>query len=920
MKRWIRNALLACLCASMAVSFLVQAEDRLLQDAQQYFDKGELNAAIIQLKNALQRDPDLAPARLLLGRSYLQQGEAASAEKELERARALGVKDDAVLPLLGRTWLLQGKTERVLDEIDGEGLSGEALADHLYLRGQAFTLRGDADQAEAHFAKALGAYPEHADSLVGQARLLLARGDREGAGERLARALELRADHADAWVLDGELQRQAGRLEAAEDRYNRALASQPEHLGAYLGRATVYIAQGKHELAARDIQQVQRRFPRHPLAHYLQGLVAFQQGDIDEAAIALEQTLAVLPGHSGSLLLMGTIRYQQGQYNQAAHHLRPFVTAHPGHVPSAKLLAAALLRTQQSEAAIELLEATSAQAPGDAQLLAMLGSLYLEHGDSARGLDLLRQAVQLAPDVAAIQTQLGVGLMLAGDARQATDELEAAVSLGQGLFQADVLLVVTHLNNQEPDKALEAARALQAKLPEDPIPHNLLGAVHQRKGDPEAARKAFGRALVLRPDFAPAKLNLARMDMAEGQLDQARTRFRAILVDDPSNLDAMYGMVDLAHLQGQGDQVEHWLEQARRHHPQAIKPSVLLADYYLQTRQPHKALEVARTLNEHQPNQPDALRVLGLAQMATDSGAAGLATFKRLAERLPANAQVQYLLGSAALQQQDLKLARGIFRKVLELEAHHAGALFNLGSLHLNAGETEAATRYADLLLEHHADQPWGHALSADVLASKGEYAAAAIQARDAYGRDPSQLRLLRYHQLLKQSGAGEEAVDLLESWLQQRPQDGAVRLRAAMDLQERGDARAATVHYEQILEQQPGNVIAMNNLAWLYLEEDPGRALRHAEQAYQASPERPEVLDTYGWVLVRNDQAEKGLTYLQEALLKAPHLAQIRYHTAVALHRAGRDREARRELEQALRNPEFEGRDAARALHESLK
>src|SRR5690606_17109420 len=105
MNRWIRILLLACLSGAITISSTALAEDRYLRDAQQYFDKGEINAAIIQLKNALQRQPEHGPGRLLLGRSYLRQGEGASAEKELERARVLGVEDRTVLPLLGQAWL-----------------------------------------------------------------------------------------------------------------------------------------------------------------------------------------------------------------------------------------------------------------------------------------------------------------------------------------------------------------------------------------------------------------------------------------------------------------------------------------------------------------------------------------------------------------------------------------------------------------------------------------------------------------------------------------------------------------------------------------------------------------------------------------------------------------------------------------------
>src|SRR3546814_20865342 len=64
-----------------------------LERAQQLFEEGDLPAAGVELKNALQRDPNDAEARFLLGRIHLKLGDARSAEKELLRARALGLSD-----------------------------------------------------------------------------------------------------------------------------------------------------------------------------------------------------------------------------------------------------------------------------------------------------------------------------------------------------------------------------------------------------------------------------------------------------------------------------------------------------------------------------------------------------------------------------------------------------------------------------------------------------------------------------------------------------------------------------------------------------------------------------------------------------------------------------------------------------------
>ena len=93
--------------------------------------------------------------------------------------------------------------------------------------------------------------------------------------------------------------------------------------------------------------------------------------------------------------------------------------------------------------------------------------------------------------------------------------------------------------------------------------------------------------------------------------------------------------------------------------------------------------------------------------------------------------------------------------------------------------------------------------------------------------------------------------------------------------------------------------------------------ARRDAERAYELAPGQPEIVDTLGWLLVRNGEINRGLLLLQEAVVKAPHIPDIRYHMIVALDKAGRREEARKELQRLLNSSKtFADIDKARALH----
>ena len=90
----------ALLMGGLSSCSKTQTAQALVAEAQQYQQKGDLKAAIIQLKNVLQKNPDDAEARYLLGTIYYETGDPKSAEKELRRALSLGMSPDKVLPRL----------------------------------------------------------------------------------------------------------------------------------------------------------------------------------------------------------------------------------------------------------------------------------------------------------------------------------------------------------------------------------------------------------------------------------------------------------------------------------------------------------------------------------------------------------------------------------------------------------------------------------------------------------------------------------------------------------------------------------------------------------------------------------------------------------------------------------------------------
>ncbi len=137
----------------------------------------------------------------------------------------------------------------------------------------------------------------------------------------------------------------------------------------------------------------------------------------------------------------------------------------------------------------------------------------------------------------------------------------------------------------------------------------------------------------------------------------------------------------------------------------------------------------------------------------------------------------------------------------------------------------------------------------------------------------------------------------------------------------ERGEQTSAIARYEAVLKYDPNNVVSLNNLAYLYQQLDGKKALEYAERAYKLAPNHYGVMDTYGWILMRQQQSQHGLELLAKATELAPHDRDVRYHYAAALARTGDCAGAAEVLKELLATEdEFSERRAAESLYALLK
>ena len=891
-----------------------------LNEAERLIKKGDQTGAVIQLKNALEKEPQNKEARLMLGTSYNKKEQYAAAEKELRKARELGMTEDRLLPQLVTAMLGQGESQRLLDEMpEASNATAETRAIVMTGRGNALLGLNKKDEARSAFDEALKLVPDYPEALLGHARIEALAGNLQGALGEVERILAKNPNGKDALLMKGDLLHALGRVNEAGAAYLQATRVAPESISAWLKIVPVYLASGKIADAKVAVERAHKLAPGNLLVRYMEGLVEFRQGHLERARDRLEEVLNAAPDNVPANLLAGTVAYDLGSFQQAQSYLAKVIERAPSNALGRKLLAATALKLGNGPKAEEILKPLAPEKSDDPAVLALMGEIRLRARDFNQAGQYLERASRLSPNPA-LRTDLAVARLAQGDSERALTDLEAASAASPGFVKADSVLITAYLGKKEYDQALEAIARLEKKMPNSPVTLNLKGIAYLGKNDEVTARACFERALVLRPGYFAAAANLAQLDVKAGKIQAAKRRFDAVLAHDKNSLPAMLALADLALRDRREQDYVSWLERAAKAAPAAPQPRLLLARYHLAKNEPGKALSLAREVSDANPGSAEALDLLGNAQLAAGEQDNALDTFRKLVGVAPNSALAYLRLASAELALEQQEEARSSFKHAVELKPDFLDASAALAVLEISSGRFSEAQKLVANVQQRFPRQAVGFALEGDAWMARKQYAKAASLYEAARQRGPSGLLAIKLDEAYTLAGKPEGSLAPLLQWLNDHPEDARARQYYAGALANRGQRKAAIEQYLLLLG-RTADVVALNNVASAMQEENDPRALGYAEQAYKLQPGNPGVLDTLGWILVEQGQARRGIELLRQALSKSPNMAVVHFHLASALAQSGDKERAKAELHRLLEGgARFPQEQEAKSLLQQLQ
>jgi putative PEP-CTERM system TPR-repeat lipoprotein len=878
-----------------------ESEDKLLQSAQSFMAKKEYKSATIQLKTLLQKNANSAAGRYLLGKALLETGDPAGALVELRRSRELGHPEEQVTPDLARTMLLTGEHAKVASQFGATVLATPtAQADLATSVAIAHAVAGQAGPAREALARALKANPQFSPALILQARMRAGENDLDGALRVLDDVLAREPGNDRAGTLKGELLWRGKRDEAAAlDTLRKVLAAAPGAVSAHVAIIGIHAEKARLAETRTQLEALRKVAPHHPDTLYLEGHMALQDGDAQKARDIAARMLKAMPDNPRVQALAGAADFRLRSYNQAESHLTKALRAMPQHLGTRQLLAQTYLRTQQPAKALEVLAPALEGKQGDGATYALAGEAQMLAGDPKRADQMFQLAAKASPDDPRVRTTLALARSARGETQPAMDALEAIAAEDTTGTRADLALISARMRANDPAGALRALDTLQKKMPERAMPELLRGRILLTKKDNAGAAAAFEAALKKDPKFVPAAAALAGLDLMAGRNEAARKRLQDLVTQDPNSVAARMALAEVVgRTGGTGTEVAQIYAAAVKAAPSEPNPRLIYIEQLLRMGDPQAAVIAAQDGVAALPGHTDMLSALGRAQLAAGDPRQAASTFGQLATKNPTEAIHQLRLAEAHVQNKDLPSARTALRKALELEPESFAAKRGLAALALQQERPDEARTIARELQRSKPNDVSGFQLEGDVERNLRNWPAAVAAYRKAFALARNTDLVIRLHQSMFAGGLRAEAEKLAADWQKDNPKDFGFSYYLGDLAMARADFAAGEKHYRAVLDAQPRNALALNNVAWLMAKQGKGGAVPLAEQANQILPNRPQLMDTLATTLAAEGQLKRALDVQKQAVQIDRHDPNLKLNLARLYLKAGEKAPARAELE----------------------
>jgi putative PEP-CTERM system TPR-repeat lipoprotein len=504
--------------------------------------------------------------------------------------------------------------------------------------------------------------------------------------------------------------------------------------------------------------------------------------------------------------------------------------------------------------------------------------------------------------------------------------LESFQQAEKSLKRSNYLEVLNLIKQNKLEEAQNKTTSLLKQYPNEADYYNLKALLETVKKDTTAAQQSYEKAITLEPNNILAHLGSAKLFLENGQLDKAKEYANKALAINDKSINAYLLLADVANKQKDNAEVEKVLLTAQEKVKGDIKAEVEviknLGKFYGSQKQPEKILALTEDLDKRYPNNSMALNLLAQAQIINNKKPLAEQTLLKLINQEKQDIGDRLLLARLLSEHPDKdKETLALLDETALIKPENPEALVFKAAYLIKLKRNQDALELADKIDKQFPKLVLGKLLKGDVYLAEKNLDKATDMYQQAYKLQPNDKVLFTLADLMNAQKKQPEAIKLLSDALEKNKKNVAIHFKLATIYQQQNDLKQAEAHYIAMLTEQADNVLALNNLAFLYSQQNDPRALELAKKAYEKAPESAAILDTYGYILIKQGQPKEGLPILEKAATLAPKANDIQFHLAEAYIANDNTQKAIEILEPIVKaEQDFSEKKAAASLLDKLK
>lgn len=850
-----------------------------LTEAQLLIQKEEYSEAIIQLKNAVRLEPKDASTRILLGKSYLMQGNYVSAEKELSKAFDLGGD------VTETTFYLVQSLSKLHEYEEVYKLADEAVtlndADYIAIltfAGISAVVEGDMNKASDYLNQAISIDKESNYGQLASGYLAYINKDYVKGSSIVAALGSFAPQISETLLLSGYIAMSQENFKGASESFSRYLDKHPQAGYVKLLEINSLINNEQIELAEKKVDRVLEVYQEATLAKQFKAQIAYLKNDYRTAMEFADKSIITGGDNQYVRTIAGVSAFKDARFELAYQHLKTIQNDMDNNSSIKKLFVFLQLKLGYQLESEDVFSDTELFDISDAELLGDTSLSLLDDGKSDLANKAINKAVELKPNDARLLT-LKARMGLDDNIDNSVALFKQALNLSPEMKAANVLLAKTLMDNGEFDEALSVVRKWRYNNNQNAESWVMEGVIHLKEKNYNESLKAFRQALTIDNKNVSAGYYKGISLTALQQYQDATAAFKDVLANNINNLSSLMKIIQLEKLGLISDQTQYLVQQ---HEANITSPQIffarLLQNYH--TEQFKSAIDV---FNQYKNNyQLDDNIYLLVAKLYAKIGSQNkvIESYQYIVDRSPSNALANIGLVSSYIETKNLEQAKLHVDKVLKAFPSNETFLILKARLQFSKGNIDATKDFLNsYTVKGESISPAIKALQADVAYLEKNFVDAEKHYKELVLEYPTKKNTIRLAFSLSENNKNQQAIKILTDYLSVHPSDAQVKILLA-ELKITKDSHSAITYYQKLLEQKANNPGLLNNLAWAQLQAGKhAEALLSIEKAYVFASKHPKIIDTYANILVANGDLKRALTLFSQANALAPNDNEILIH-----------------------------------------